>query len=359
MTLPPPTHGSAVVSRYIMESAPLNEAFRMDVVNLSTSRGLDEIGGRGFMLMLRKLWRFLSSFFRAFRLLAVHRYDLCYLTVTCHGSGFLKDAPFVLLCKLFHRKILLHHHNTGMAEDTGRWPYSILLPFVYRNTKVMLLSWRLYPDIGKVVPRESVMVCANGIPQVSVVPDGRCSSSVVRLLFLGNLLVSKGIFVLLDACGLLAGRGLEFSCSIVGGESSEMDRSRIEKEIKSRGLDGKVRYYGPRYGEEKESFWKDSDIFVFPTMDEAFPLVALEAMQHRLPVITTDVGGIPDFVKDGVNGFLCHQGDASMIADGIMRLVNDAVLLRSMGDAGYEIYSKDYTLDAFYKRFEECVKSAF
>ena len=85
--LPPPVHGSAMVSQQIMESALINSSFRCDYVNLSTSRRMDEIGKRSAV----KLWRMLSSFLKTFWLLLIHRYDLCYLAITCHGAGFLKD----------------------------------------------------------------------------------------------------------------------------------------------------------------------------------------------------------------------------------------------------------------------------
>jgi hypothetical protein len=100
--------------------------------------------------------------------LLTRRYDLCYLAITCHGVGFLKDAPFVLLCKLFRRRVMIHQHNKGMIRYVERWPYRWLLPLVYRNARVMLLSWYLYPDISRVVKREQVVVCANGIPPLNV-----------------------------------------------------------------------------------------------------------------------------------------------------------------------------------------------
>ena len=77
----------------------LNEDFICDFVNLSTSRNIDEIGKKSIM----KYLRFIGAYFITFWKLLTHRYALCYLAITCYGIGFLKDAPFVLLCKLFRR----------------------------------------------------------------------------------------------------------------------------------------------------------------------------------------------------------------------------------------------------------------
>ena len=52
-----------------------------------------------------------------------------------------------------------------MSRDVKQWPYRWLLPLVYRNTKVILLSWRLYPDIENVVRKEQILICPNGIPE--------------------------------------------------------------------------------------------------------------------------------------------------------------------------------------------------
>ena len=149
-----------MVSKYIKESTLIQESFDCDFVNLSTSRTMDEIGKGG----LKKIFRFLGSLCSLLGKLLTHRYDLCYIAITCHGMGFLKDAPFALLCKLFGRKLLLHQHNKGMSRDCNRWPYRWLMPLVYRNATVMLLSWHLYEDISAVVKREQVVVCANGVP---------------------------------------------------------------------------------------------------------------------------------------------------------------------------------------------------
>ena len=481
--LPPPVHGSSMVSKYIKESTLIQESFDCDFVNLSTSRTMDEIGKGG----LKKIFRFLGSLCSLLGKLLTHRYDLCYIAITCHGMGFLKDAPFALLCKLFGRKLLLHQHNKGMSRDCNRWPYRWLMPLVYRNATVMLLSWHLYEDISAVVKREQVIVCPNGIPEPhpnplqgerglglrdetsnltqnsqkaqnfsintnldansqnariaslacahpdetsnltqttqktqnfsinanldanvdtnsqftidnsqltistegahpqpsSIIPQPsksaasltgtegaysklsivNCQLSISEakphLLMLSNLIVSKGIYVLLEACQRLKERGVAFHCDYVGGESKEVTGEQFRKAIAERGLTDCVTYHGPQYGADKDRAFRRTDIFVFPTFydNECFPLVLVEAMQYKLPIVTTPEGGILDIVTDGVNGLVCKQQDVDSLVVALSTLLADPAMRQEMGERGHARYLKEMTLEAFERSFAEAVRS--
>ncbi len=421
--LPPPVHGSAMVSQYIKESRVVNEAFDCDFVNLSTSRSMEEIGKGG----IKKLFRFVAAYFEVLWKLITHRYSLCYLAITCHGMGFLKDAPFVLLCKLFGRKVVLHQHNKGMSRDVNRWPYRWLMLLVYRNTTVMLLSWHLYEDISAVVKREQVVVCANGVPPLdngqtkfagrrekqqstdngllrdqdtqsvydnvnenedeftihnsqftigrpdgtlnsnpltlnedektaALYEDDNCKKQKARLLFLSNLIESKGIYVLLEACRMLKEEGVAFHCDYVGGESKLISGEAFRSAIAERGLTDCVTYHGPQYGAAKDRFFREADIFVQPTFDDCFPLTLVEAMQYRLPIVSTDVGAIPDIVTDGVNGFVCPQRDVQALAEALRKLIAEPQMRVAMGQRGYELYRERMTLEVFEMRFTGLLK---
>lgn len=351
--LPPPVHGSAMVSQQIKDSKLICDSFRCDWVNLSTSRSMGEIGQRNLI----KVWRFLSALFITFWKLLTQRYALCYIAIACRGSGFLKDAPFVLLCKLFRRKMVIHHHNKGMANDVDRMPFKLLMPMVYKNAKVILLSWHLYFDIEKIVPKENVMICPNGIvaDNLEHINVAKSENRVPHLLFLSNLMESKGVYVLLDACKILKDKGVEFVCDFVGGETSEIDSDMFNIEVNHRGLGSHVIYNGRKYGTEKARFLADSDIFIHPTYNDCFPLVLLEAMQYRLPIVTTNEGGIPDVVQDGVNGIICERQNVESLAAAIERLLLNPALRRQMGNAGYEIFRQKFTLEKFEHRMCECL----
>lgn len=359
-TLPPPVHGSAMVSQYIKDSKLINDEFDMDFVNLSTSRKMEEIGKSSSILLLKKLGRFVFAYISCIWLLVTNKYDLCYCAITCHGIGFLKDAPFVMLCKLFRRKIVIHQHNKGMSKSVDKWPYRWLLPLVYRNTKVMLLSWYLYDDISKVVGREQVLICPNGIPEIPEATNVfERNNPIPRLLFLSNLIESKGVYVLLDACKILKEKGHRFVCNFVGGETNSINREIFEEEVYIRRLDEMVVYKGPKYGAEKQECFATSDIFVFPTFyaNECFPLVLLEAMQYSLAVVTTDEGGIPDMIHNGKNGFICERNDVGSLVDALEKLITQPLLRKTMGKKSYEIYKDDFTLETFEKRILTLLQS--
>ena len=161
--------------------------------------------------------------------------------------------------------------------------------------------------------------------------------------------------MLLDACKILKERGYSFMCDFVGGESKEITRIDFEKAICDRGLEKNVLYHGPKYGPEKKYFWTLADIFVFPTYygNECFPLVLLEAMQWKLPIVSTNEGGIPDIIQDNENGFICERKDVNSLVEAIEKLLLNKDLRYNMGIKGNEIYKCKFTLDKFEERMKE------
>lgn len=354
--LPPPVHGSAMVSQYIKDCKELQNEFQCDFINLSTSRNIDEIGKKS----LKKYWRFITAYLILFWRLLTKKYSLCYLAITCHGIGFLKDAPFILLCKIFRKKVVIHQHNKGMSKCVDKNPYKWLLPLVYRNTKVILLSWNLYSDIEKIVKKEQIIICPNGIPEIPNNPH--CierSNKEIQLLFLSNLIPGKGVYVLLDACKILKDRGYKFMCNFVGGESKEITKEIFEKAIYERGLNEYIKYNGAKYGNEKNKFFDNADIFIFPSFysNECFPLVLLESMQYKLPIITTNIGAIGDIVKDGKNGYIVPSKDSVSLANAIEKLIKNRDRQIEMGEYGYKIYKEKFTLKEFNNNIVSILKN--
>ena len=401
-TFPPPVHGSSMVSMQIKDSAIINDSFEVDYVNLGTSRTMAELGKHSYVLYARKSLRFLGSYFRMLWKLLTHRYDLTYLAITCHDIGFLKDSPFVITARLLSKKYAIHQHNRGMAPYVHRAPYKWLLPLAYNKAKVILLSWRLYEDISAVVKKEQIMICPNGLPMPECLQknkDGdlkfRKKNSVPEVLFLSNLVESKGVWSLLDAYKILRDKGVKFHGSFVGGTSRFISAEKFASEVKARGLESVVEYLGPQYGDNKWLAYQRADVFVLPSMDDCLPLTVIEAMMTKTAVVGSDIGAIPDLVEDGVTGYIINSEDliiesggkfldwkpsAEMaqkmddagkqrvkgmgygegtlgLAKALEKILLNPDLCRKMGEAGYEKYQREFTIGAFEKNMLKCLKT--
>ncbi len=360
MHMPPPVHGAAMVGQYIHDSELINQEFECHYINLTTAKNLQDIGKVG----MRKLFDFYKLLGKIRHMLKEVQPDLVYITPNACGGAFYKDFVVVQMIKGMGYKVVVHYHNKGVATHQDRWLDDALYKRFFKGIKVILLSECLYSDVKKYVDRKNVFVCANGIPCSSFLDSHPSSPStspnnIPHILFLSNLLVSKGVVVLLDALRILKDKGCSFVCDFVGGETVEMDAVMFESEVAKRGLEGMVVYHGRKYGKDKETFFNSSDMFVFPTFyhNECFPLVLLEAMEYGLPCISTMEGGIPGIVDDGKTGFLVSKHDAMALADRIQTLMNDAGLRRKMGKAGREKFEKEFTLEVFEKRMKEILSN--
>jgi glycosyltransferase involved in cell wall biosynthesis len=100
-----------------------------------------------------------------------------------------------------------------------------------------------------------------------------------------------------------------------------------------------------------------SDLFVLPTLADAFSLVAMEALAASMPVVATRVGGIPDIVLDGQNGYLLDAGDSAALGDAIEALVTDGSRRRKMGEFGREDALKRFDARENARRLFEFVRS--
>lgn len=348
--LPPPIHGAAMMGKYIQESELINSSFDCFCINLATAGSLSDIGH----VSLEKLLKYLLLLRYISHVVKEIRPELVYITPNAGGKAFFKDFIVVQMLKSMGCKIIAHYHNKGVSAYQSKWIYNFLYKRFFSNLKVILLAENLYKDIAKYVKREDVYICPNGIPSsCKEEMEARRNNVIPHLLFLSNLLISKGVIVLLDALKILKEKEYTFVCQFIGGETAEINAVQFFEEVNKRELSDLVTYVGRKVREEKEAFFRQADIFVFPTYYETFGLVNLEAMEYKLPVISTNEGGIPDMVKDGENGLICEKQNPVSLADCIAKLLDDEELRVKMGSAGHEKFCREFTLDKFENRMRD------
>lgn len=343
--LPPPVHGAAMMGKYIKDSKRINEAFDSHFINLATATGLEDIGKVGLAKAVRyiKLLRHVRNEVKRLRP------SLVYVTPNASGFAFYKDYVLVLMLKHMGCRVVCHYHNKGVASRQDCRLDDWLYRHFFRGVKVILLAEALYSDVEKYVSRDDVIIVPNGIPDVANLSAKRHYNEVPQLLFLSNLIESKGVIDLLDACKILKERGCKFVCNFVGGETSEINAERFVSEVAIRGISDFAIYKGRKYGEAKVKELVSSNCLVFPTHypKECFPLVLLEAMQCGLSCISTAEAGIPDIIEDGKTGLIVPANNPEALADAIEKVLSDNAMCKAMGKQGRRHYEHHFTLNKF------------
>ena len=176
----------------------------------------------------------------------------------------------------------------------------------------------------------------NGIDTMAF-PQANAAPGRPRLVSVGRCIEKKGFADLIDACGLLRGRGLDFECAIVGGGPLE---ASLAARVEERGLQGIVQLTGPRPQEEVRQRLSAASVFVLACATEAdggmdnFPTVIVEAMATGLPVVSTRLAGVPEMVEHGVTGLLVGEKQPAALADALEILLRDPAQARQMGACG-------------------------
>ena len=168
------------------------------------------------------------------------------------------------------------------------------------------------------------------------------------LLYAGQIIRGKGVDVLLRA---LARVRTPFEAVILGDGSH---RAACEKLCDQLGLRDRVTFKGFIPQEELKQYYRDTSAVVLSSVwPEPIATIGLEVMRYALPVVAFDAGGIRDWLRDGVNGYLVPWMDIDAFATRIDELLCDKTKAREMGERGLEIVSREYDFNEYLDRLED------
>jgi glycosyltransferase involved in cell wall biosynthesis len=165
--------------------------------------------------------------------------------------------------------------------------------------------------------------------------------SVFKVLCVGRLVGAKGQRILIEAVELLRGQGRAVELDLVGDGP---DRQALEAFVNSRGLGGAVRFAGSVGQDRIRDFYGAADVFAMASFAEGIPVVLMEAMSMEIPVVATGINGIPELIRDGMDGLLVAPSDVRGMAWAIARLMDDEALRETLGKAGRVKVGAEYAL---------------
>jgi len=189
---------------------------------------------------------------------------------------------------------------------------------------------------GEVPTNLIAFPCGNNFSEIKEVQKDYLSDNI-KILFVGNISPQKGLHVLVKAMAQLENK--EITLSIVGREDITSRYLRnIKKYIEINKLDKQIKFFGALSGEALKEKYVEHDVFVMPSVNEAYGIVFLEAMQFYLPVIGCNSGGASEIIEEGANGYLIDPEDNARLAALIDSLDKDRTLLKQLSKTSRQKY---------------------
>ncbi|HVG43825.1 MAG TPA: glycosyltransferase family 4 protein [Longimicrobium sp.] len=297
-----------------------------------------------------------------------------YLTIAQSPHGFARDAALIWMAALFGHPVVGHlkggnYDNFYAAQPAPvRWLVRLTLRRLHR---LLVLGERLR-GMFDFEPRLAarIAVVPNGLPEDEPVGGGPKrlpapgSGEPVRLLFLSNLIESKGYLDVLGALALLRDRlgPGAVRCDFYGAFLTNADDARVESveharrlfddAVAAHRLEDCAAFHGPVSGDEKRAVLVRSHFFLLPTRynNEGQPVSIIEAIAYGNVVVSTDYRAIPDMVRHGVTGVLVPYADPGAIAAAVAAAVADPDGYARMSRAAWELYEREFTRRAHVER---------
>ncbi|HLM61322.1 MAG TPA: glycosyltransferase family 4 protein, partial [Pyrinomonadaceae bacterium] len=231
--------------------------------------------------------------------------------------------------KIFGQKVIAHFH-AGDIDDyypfQSRIGQKFIRSAINSSDTVIAVSNESARQLRNITDSANISVVANAIDtsifnnssDFNNSSESRQNTGAVRLLFVGATGKLKGERDLLKALAILRADKPDLKVSLLGYGAENL--SSYCEELK---VTDYIEFLGAVSMDERIKFFQKADIFVLPTYAEAMPMSVIEAMAAGLPVISTTVGGIPELIEDGTDGFLVAPGDVNALAGKISFLLNN------------------------------------
>jgi glycogen(starch) synthase len=218
----------------------------------------------------------------------------------------------------------------GVHNDMQRYIHQFEWRLTFEAWEVIVNSQHMYAELQRLfhMPKDKIVVIPNGTDPEQF--DFEFDHHQVRhnfaapheqiILFVGRLVTEKGVQVMLNAAPavLSACPGAKF---LIVGTGYHMED--LKRQAAQLGISHHVSFLGYVSDEDLKRLYKMANIVCIPSLYEPFGIVALEGMAANVPVVTSDAGGLTDFVEHGVTGITTYAGNSSSLAWGLLEIMRN------------------------------------
>ena len=357
--LPPPINGQTIAFQTLMEE------IGGDILTLNGKRH------ENFSSAILKIFTFLGLIFRLIGKLISKKYHV-YHNLSQSQEGFIRDLPIVFLSKIFGSKVIVHIHGgnyDGFYYSQNPNFQSLIRKMLLMCDSIIVLSENLKKMLDfEPKLRSKVKVIHNGLPfemngnrfTKKQLPTDK--KDTINLIFLSNLIESKGYLDVLEATEILVNRfGYNIKMDFCGEFIQYNDAQRFSKIeeaksyffnfIKRKNISQNVHYQGVVENNIKQDLLEKAHFFILPTRykNEGQPISIIEALANRCVVLTTNYRGISEMITPNESGIFIDSNAPEMIAEQIQNLIKNPSEYEKISENGYQNYLENYTKEKHLK----------
>lgn len=249
-----------------------------------------------------------------------------------HAQSLISGMPALLSHKLL--KIPYVIYGRGSDVYLPDWFTKLTAKGILKNASTVIALTEHMKDAMQAIYSRDVIIVPNGINLNEVAErEAEGGNPGKKILFVGRLHPVKGTQYLLGAMSIVH-RELPEAKLILVGDGEE--REHLETLTDNLGIRECVEFAGRVPHERVEDYMNQAEVFVLSSLSEGFPVTILEAMACGLPVVATRVGGVPDIIKNGTNGYLVDTMNQEQIAEALLNLLQDKQLRKDISENNRE-----------------------
>lgn len=294
-----------------------------------------------------KLLKGICGYFHFASVLLFHKPDIVHIH-SSFGPSFYRKMPFIYMASWRKIPIINHIHGADFDEFFVNAPESKKekIKKVYSKCNVLIaLSEEWKERLAQIVPEDKITIIEN----YSVLHEDSLEERMRRscnntVLFLGELGKRKGCY---DIPAVIAQvkKHVPNVRFVLAGAGSDADEKAIRQLINEKSVTENTIFPGWVRGDTKDKLLREADVFFLPSYNEGMPMSVLDAMGYGLPVVSTNVGGIPKIVHDGENGYCCEVGDIMQFSTGLSQLLMDDNNRKSAAEESVRVVKTGYSFD--------------
>lgn len=356
--LPPPFYGSAMSSLTCLNVLINSDRYVVKNIKINYSKDFSDVEKINF----KKITGYFIALFKLVYYSFNYKPDLVYIMPATSGFAFIRDFSYSLILKMLNPKIIYHLRTQITSKEKNHKLKNLIFNNALKNSDVIVLGKEMEENITSYLNNTNTYILPNTIStsikeeEFLEIEKARMHESKLRLVFISNMMKSKGWPKTLMAANILQQQNIDFILNFAGSWPSKNEEEEFFNLVEEYKLQGKINYLGHINKQQKKEVFSDTDVMIFPTEYpyEALPRVIIEAYEYGIPVVSTKNGSIPSMIIHEQTGYLLNENTPMEMAD-YLKKFSDKNRLKKMGRSARHRFLSKYEISVFSKNFQQII----